>query len=273
MFRQVHHHHQNMNSPDTVLMQESCSSEPQSGVSIIHHATYINNRGALHLQNGSYQEAVSDLAQTLKLIAQQVRLGVQQSASLSNTNDTRTPSLIAPFSVESINPFVKAPYPEQLSNHSQHIQRLVFRRPMFIRQGADPLPVTVETLETISYVAVFNLALAWQLRGLSATNQASQDTMLSKALSLYEHAIKIFRNGHVRGEPVHYMAVLCNMGTIHSCANDVEKSIACQNQLLSAVMCCIESRYSGGPQWDGILEGFLLNVMPTLMTPTAASAA
>lgn len=140
-------------------------------------------------------------------------------------------------------------------------------------QKEDVLPPVTGTYETLSFAVIYNLALSWQLSGLAATNnEASRTEKLRKAMALYEHANRIMANGRVARDPLQYMATVCNMGVLYAYFHNEDRAAACEQMLLSAVMCCIDSGYNH-PAWDSLLEGFLAKAMPMLLAPLAAAAA
>jgi len=135
------------------------------------------------------------------------------------------------------------------------------------------LPIPEEdSFEFISYVVLYNLALAYHLKAAFETNHTLQRSILRKALTLYEHAHHVLKNQDFDLTLTHTMALTCNLGHIHHLLGDSHKAKLCFQHLLSTLLYVVDSgealKINGGK-----LDGFFRNVMPLVSrTPSAPAA-
>lgn len=248
------------------------------------YGSNINNSAALHLQDGKYKLAISELTEALVLLSKRLRKEeVQNDSSFEGVilspkpilgfamgRDEQEGLLAKPDNAavlvsKCFTPSIK----DETQANASPVENFVFRSPMYIQNAGELLPTTC-TIEVISYAVIYNIALAWHLSALMPGNDAASRTAkLKKALSLYEQTNKLLENGNITTYPLPYMAVLCNTGVIYKFFNEAVKATTCQDLLLSTMMFCIE-RGCQSPGWDSIVEGFLANLR--LLTDVAPAA-
>jgi len=219
----------------------------------------INKATLIHMPRSEYDEAIEILTSTLSLLSDNVRANAQHETTFQR-RPLQKPVLHFSSS-QSAELFVGV----------HGIQR-VFRSPICVENGSDLLPRT-DTLEILSFVVIYNLALSWHLKAISIpVHDDSRIPMLPKALSLYEFTSKIMANGGINGDPLPYMALVSNMGALCLDLGSTQRSRACQSALLSTILCCVDSKYTT-TNWDLLLDGFLWNasqgVFETIASPAA----
>lgn len=235
-------------------------SESPKFNAIVGYASKINNAAAVALQKGDHNIAIAELTIALKTLSKRLRcMDTHSKCSIEGANTPPQPILLG---------FVPEIVDCNAESNQGCIDRFVFRNPMCI-QNTEAFQPSCSTFETLSYVVIYNLALAWQLSGIAADDDESRTVKLRKALKLYEHSNKILANGKVAIDLLQHMAVLCNMGAIYDFFKDA-RAAACQESLLSAAMYCIDTGYQR-PELGETLQGLLSNAMPiTAITAPAA---
>jgi hypothetical protein len=243
---------------DQVLASNCYGKDPP----LAYAANMINDAALLHMTRAEYDQAIEILTATLKLLANKMRVETKFE-TICQARSSPNPRLR--FASESKDLFLEPP---QVNLGPQKI----FRSPICIQNGTELLPGT-STYESLSFVVVYNLALAWHLKSVMfATDEASKTSMLRKALALYEHTTKIMSNGTLSGDPLPYMALACNMGALCLDLGCTQRFRACQSALLSTILCCVDGEYTTS-NWDLLLDGFLSNASHGVFVMITAPAA
>lgn len=147
------------------------------------------------------------------------------------------------------------------------------RSPLRIQNGSE-LPLLPRSFEVFSYVILYNIALSWHLKSLDAANPDTRSLGLRKSLKLYEHANRIMTSGNLlQGNPLPYMALICNLGSLYMSVNDHGMAMMCQDHLLSSIMCWIDYNRRDDHEWDLLLDSFLASAMQQFFVPRTAPAA
>jgi hypothetical protein len=132
------------------------------------------------------------------------------------------------------------------------------------------VPLSGQTGEVLSYVVIYNLALAWHLWGHGTSHTNQRHVFLDKALNLYGLANGIMRNGRMKAGPSHYMALVNNTGHAHFCLGDSERANACFQLLLETLMCVVDQ---GNQCTCEFLDGIVSNVVSLILEDQSAPAA
>lgn len=129
----------------------------------------------------------------------------------------------------------------------------VFQHPMIVKGDCFDGPLDARLCEELSCVAIYNLALAHQLRAIAMADTmrftedrrdlASSKAYLAKALSLFEYSHLIFQQQKipVRMPALHCMALVGNLGQIHHLLGDSTRSDDCHKYLLSVLMYAVDA--------------------------------
>lgn len=118
-------------------------------------------------------------------------------------------------------------------------QPSIFRNPLIVRGDNFWAPLDANLCEELSYVVIYNLALSHQLKSLSVSfEQQMSQAYLHKALVLYEYSHQIFKNQSINAPSpaIHCMALVSNLGQIHTALGDHTKADKCTEYLLSILM-------------------------------------
>lgn len=132
------------------------------------------------------------------------------------------------------------------------------------------LPLSTQTGEMLSYIAIYNLALAWHLWGYKTFCLDEKRLFLGKALSLYRLAHGIMSSGGTKAGPSHYMALVCNTGHANYCLGNTERANACFQLLLETLMCVVDQ---GSQCACEFLDGFISNIVSLVLAEQSAPAA
>lgn len=118
----------------------------------------------------------------------------------------------------------------------------------------------------LSIAVLFNLALSFHM---SAVHNRSWN-QLERAKLLYEHVFCLHLKDDCGGTILYSMALLNNLGLIYKMSDQHDKSKACFQNLLSAMMVLLESEEAQNvKQWSGLWS----NVMPLIAHNNVAGAA
>jgi hypothetical protein len=117
-----------------------------------------------------------------------------------------------------------------------------------------------------SFAILFNIALAYHLGGIECTK--SKEAKLRKALRLYECASSMRKNVHL--QITYTLAIVNNVGHIQESLGEQQKAQQSFQQLLSTLMCVMES---GEENCRGEWDIFLHNITHIVLRNNAMAAA
>jgi hypothetical protein len=146
--------------------------------------------------------------------------------------------------------------------------RSMFRDPIHL--SSTVFDCESEHCEKLACVIVYNLALAHHLRAMEEQNETSRQSLIRKALALYEHARQFLVGQDMDVSVLHSMAIACNLGHIHHMTGNDPASQMYFQHLLSAILYVVDC---GEGEKVKSLHGFLLNVMPLISSVSTAPAA
>lgn len=164
------------------------------------------------------------------------------------------------------------------ANCPQHqLQVSIFRDPIMVRGDHFKAPLDIQVCEELSYVAIYNLALAHHLKSVELASDRSKRNVrrvyLHKALSLYEHSHQILMKQTINvGVPViHSMALVSNLSQIHHALGDHNKADMCMQYLLSTMMYVIDC--GKVDTLGNSMDGFFNMILPLISGDVPAPAA
>ncbi len=154
----------------------------------------------------------------------------------------------------------------------------MFRDPIMVHGDHFKDPLDLHVCEELSYVAIYNLALAHHLKAIEIesegfTKQNLRRIYLRKALSLYEHSHEVLTGQTINvGVPViHSMAVVSNLSQIHHALGDHNKAEMCMQYLLSTMMYVIDC--GKVDTLGNSMDGFFNMILPLISRDDPAPAA
>mmetsp|Transcript_15021 Transcript_15021/g.34822 ORF Transcript_15021/g.34822 Transcript_15021/m.34822 type:complete len:297 (-) Transcript_15021:101-991(-) len=160
--------------------------------------------------------------------------------------------------------------------HELHVS--IFRDPIMVRGNHFRSPLNLRVCEELSYVAIYNLALAHHLKSVelaySPAQQQSRRVYLQKALSLYEHSHQILMKQqriNVGTPVIHSLALVSNLSQIHHALGDHTKAEMCKQYLLSTMMYVIDC--GKVDSLGNSLEGFFSIIQSLIAGDVPAAAA
>jgi hypothetical protein len=226
----------------------------------------LNNDAAMCIKVGDYDNAISSLQRAVK----KVRLAISSDLTpdqyledvVAGVDDDRP---LCSFLSTDSSCFLKS-----VRNDSQHT---IFRSPIFLNQ---PLPLTNSLFyEKISYVIVYNLALAYHLKAM--TSQLSRRMIFitfERALRQYENALCVLMGSpEIDFSILHTLAIVCNLGHLHCVLGNKERSDLCYQNLLSTMIYLVDGGEVDTIEGTIPLDGFFSNVMPLISNMSSAPAA
>jgi len=229
--------------------------------------THQNNKGIDCLRNTNYEEAISVFAKALREVRQLLNL----PPNSANVDDAITEEIGIQYAS-----FIQiSMLPDASSISLRHDKApFIFKDPIFFNSQPGPMtmPPCYKLYASLSYIMLYNLALTHHIQAVEAENEVSL-TKLRKALWLYEAALSIQMKENISLTVMQTMAIVNNIGHIHSVRKDTEKARDCFQRLLSAIMivkdCIAEEQQESMQQ----LDGFLANVSPLILKQSCAGAA
>jgi len=201
-----------------------------------------------------------------------------KSHSLRSTRNTRSSRILTPnsdcsssFSTSDGKSTTSASVPQH------HLQVSIYRDPIMVKGDHFVAPLDIQVCEELSYVAIYNLALAHHLKSVELATDPSKQNLrrvyLHKALSLYEHSHQILMKQTINvGVPViHSMALVSNLCQIHHVLGDHGKAEMCMQYLLSTIMYVIDC--GKVDTLGNSMDGFFNMILPLISGDVPAPAA
>jgi tetratricopeptide (TPR) repeat protein len=225
----------------------------------------FNNEGVSLIENGLYDEAVSEFSKGLtlvkKILALQEDDDQADEAESSAEPESQSPSYH----------FHKMQEPKATTECGDQEEFLsdetfIFRAPLYIQSRVTDHTSFTYYVES-SFMLLYNLALTHHLSSLSGNNTQKS---LRKALALYELAYTIQTTEDIQLTVLQTMAIANNLGQIHAALDDAEKARQCFQHLLSSIMFMNDCGERDSVEQ---MDGFIANVMPLILMGTSAPAA
>lgn len=283
---------------------------PPKSNTMMHPVKQINQLSKKIL-DGDYDEAISSLTKTLKNIklvlsgdakvampTQPQSIQADDQMVTSDRVDDRVPKEEEEFvgsktrgafqygfyhsaSTKS-SAFLKTSIPVGESNRLAERSVCVFKNPLIVKGDCFEVPLDAHLCEELSCVAIYNLALAHQLKAISLSSEGDCSVFrayLSKALSLYEYSHQIFKNQAINFQvpALHCMALVSNIGQIHHLRGESPKAHQCNEYLLSVLMYTIDggsAKAWQSIQWaDHVVDEFLTIVQHLIISKDCTAPA
>jgi tetratricopeptide (TPR) repeat protein len=225
----------------------------------------INNNAIVNIERGKYREASSQLEKALRIVS--TALSQPNDGASSREQGHKRKDIEYPFCrfiSSGISSFRK-------SSSNSGDQHCVFQAPLSIYR---PLPISdPRNCGRICYVIMYNLALAHHLAAMNhGARPVEVQALLSKALRLYEHAHLLLTKESDLDVPIlNVMAIMSNLGHVHSALGEIEKAGLCYHNVLSTILRMIDCGYY--ETTAHVFDGFFREVLPLITRISTASAA
>jgi tetratricopeptide (TPR) repeat protein len=226
------------------------------------HPSKLNKRGVFQINEGSYDDAVTTLTKALKT----VKLAMPIDTSLDDTTCSNAESPSNDFHCEFVSKTGRSSFLVRSIENGRICQSSIFRDPIHISGSLSVL----ESFERLSYVVLYNLALAYHLKATEEPVQRLQIFNLQKALRLYEHAHHVLMNQDHDMSLLHTMAITNNLGHIHHVLGDEDRAGLCFQHLLSTIIYMVDY---GEAEEIKPFDGFFRNAMTVIAKSSSAPAA
>jgi hypothetical protein len=249
----AHHTHSFFRSAISFCRSNSCSTLKMA------HPAQMNNDAVYLIENGKYDEAVVTLGASLK----KVKLIMSGDTRILNLQQYEDGDLSCDFSPMGTS-FLRT-YGKPGAEVSSIFQECVVVRRFLPSSQLD------KKCELVSYAILYNLALVHHLKAVKESSSGrAQTLLLTRAMSLYEHAHHILINQDVDVSLMHTMAIASNLGHVHHMLGDEQKARLCFQHLLSTIIYIVDC---GDAVRIDAFDGFFTNVMPLLSAASSAAAA
>jgi tetratricopeptide (TPR) repeat protein len=220
-------------------------------------AIALNNLAIQHLEQSEFKQAAQVLSQGLSVIRVEIAcLDNHDDEKIEDANDVSR--LTSCFHKKSQKPKVTSAkkYEDQVTDNKP----FVFQYPISITDNAIEEDVSYGDLIELSFIQLYNLALCHHSSAFSSSHSVSAfQNRLQKALSLYELAYAITINEDFQPTALQTMAIVNNIGHIHSALGHTDCASQCFENLLSTIMfvkdCGEQDSIEQG------LDGFLSNAL------------
>jgi hypothetical protein len=222
----------------------------------------MSNQAVFQLEDENYDQAIATLTMALKALKAAMSGDSMVSEAIEAENDGSSFSIECEFRSSGLPSFLET-VPGWTNS-----PKSIFREPIFV---TSPLSETAQKdYDTLSYVVLYNLALAHHLRAMQELDPRSLLFRLQKALTLYEHAHQVLMNHEIEVTLMHTMAITSNLGHIQHVLGNESKASMCFQHLLSTILYVVDC---GEGQKLQSLDGFFRNVMNLVAKETLAPAA
>lgn len=275
---------------------------------MLHPAKQINQIN-VNIANGEYDEAITSLANILKVLKLVLSGDAKINVELDDVEDyhcvDQADSSVTSFEYE----FFSSPALSSLAettvttkgcggirrtpsnriesnqtpsfrrsdgnaDHTQQVQPVLFRDPIMVRGDFLRISLDNHVCEQLSYVALYNIALSHHLKSLQLSSSPScQTKYLKRALSLYEHFYQVLMKQSIDGNiPItHAITLLGNIGQIHWALGNQGSAEMCIECLLSRIMYLVVA--GKVDEMGDLMEASFDMIMPILSEGSPAPAA
>ena len=261
-------HHTNFGS---IVLPSTHTTKPIMTTTLLE----MNNRAVSNMiQDRNYETAMKCLTRTLALIKCHMTTADIGTTSEVTIEDGSRES----HSWHSEDPCV---FVTEFSSHGDNAEILgigcsssMFGAPILLSTTQHPRNQDTETWELLSYVVMYNMALACHLKGMEEQENSSiRNRFLVSSATLYKQARTILeaRSGF-EVSILHEMAISSNLGHIYLTLGDEDQAKPYFEHLLSVILCVVDC---GGDATiaDTTLDGFFCNVTPLILSSCQSAAA
>jgi hypothetical protein len=233
-------------------------------------AFQLNEQGLRHLAIQENQDAIRAFARGLQ-VAKEVISNLSPDCETGLGVQTSPETLVAPmcFYVEVCS------IPDSIEHDTRQGESLpegkcIFSKPIHLVAPSTLHSSSLSSYSTmLSFVLLFNLALAHHITALTARNVSKNK--LTKASLLYELSYNILITEQLQELTTpQIMAIINNLGQIHFFLCNFEKADQYFQYLLSLIMCLNDV---GDDEAKREIQGFLPNVLSLILKSSSAAAA
>ena len=248
-------------------------------------AMRLNNRGALCIETGRFDRAISTLVRALRLSEQAVdetictcnHCSLDECMSISNSPPQRRhleeSNLCGPCQTDNtepggagdlgLRPFKRSRVEEHSTSEGFVYQRPIRISPQSMLRGHSPGV-------TLSLIIIFNLGLAHHLSAIQQHNNCKR--RLQKALQLYELAYQL-QLEELEMSSLRFTIIMANnLSQIHRVVENHSKYQMCLEHLLSTLMYLVDCRVVVAEQLAQ-MDGFFENASQLILKDRCAGAA
>jgi len=241
-----------------------------------------NDKGIKHLESANYRQAILVFCKSLGLVKQLIFLH-QQQQEVNGENDR----IISPLSSQSsaAQPVpayflqrTERAYETTTASCSTHNNgnddhyytndnHFVFKSPIIYNEQEVQRGCR-KPCAALSYIILYNLALAYHLQAIKDGFSRKQD--LRKSLWLYDAANSVRMQENLSLTVIQSMAIVNNIGHVHSVLRNKGKATLCFKHLLRLIMVV---NAADGEESLEELDGFLMNVTSLILAAQTCAVA
>jgi tetratricopeptide (TPR) repeat protein len=227
-----------------------------------------NNRGALHIEAGDFDEAISELTEALhqfKLIKRRPSRSTKEESHLT-------------LILKDVKALIQH---DEDTDHCEDSEEFVYRHPIRIERNPSDIPELGPTTSTfLSFVVIFNMAISYHLRSGCKkehnrhTSTEERQFLLEKSKHLYELGYRLLLSEGFSFSIRISLALTNNLGQVLKNLQEHQKADMCFERLLSTVMFLMTGGADNDEELHHEIDGFIRNTFYlVLKNPPVASAA
>jgi tetratricopeptide (TPR) repeat protein len=238
-------------------------------LSIASRTRSLNNEGIHYINEGRYGDALKVLSQGLRQMNRILSTNEVREKASTKVEFTEVPRYFA----SPVRSFFQLNKEFRSKSHCSDLKSFIFSSPIFLpTEDLSSKAFYQEYYLHLSFILMYNLALTYHL---CAIDGEICQRNLESAVALYELAYTIQKTEDLDVSVIQTMAIVNNLGQVHTALGNVDKSQYCYQHLLSTIMHLNESGAASdyAAEESLSLDGFVGNVLSLILTTPAATPA
>lgn len=236
-------------------------------------ASHLNNEGVNLIEAGLYQEAIACFSKGLSIAKEVLASQADEEDDEDGPDDADSMDISSDSASQTPSCHFHKIQEQEAMNSCDTKEEVysdgpfLFRSPIFIPSSQANDVASFKYYVKCSFILLYNLALTHHLSALEGSNTTKR---LRKALSLYELAYTIQMTEDIQLTVLQTMAIVNNLGLVHTALKNEAKATQCFQHLLSTIMFLTDC-----DERDSVeqIDGFVSNVMPLILKGSASAAA
>ena len=222
-------------------------------------AIALNNEGLAHLEARCYDHAIQNITKALGIVREELSSTQTMCYCKGCVCTSGMQSDLFEFRM-------CKEVPHEVSDDAEN-ELFLFKNPMKIHMHHTATLKCYDYFVSLSYIILFNLALAYHLLGIEHDNQRA----LQKALRLYELSYTVHIKEDLTLTALQALAIVNNLGHVHRELGNLDNSRQCFENLLSSLMYV---QISIDEETMQHVDGFTTNAVSCILEcPKSAAAA
>ena len=233
----------------------------------------LNNRAALHIEAGDFDEAVLELTDALHQFRLMKRPWFSTSTNMDYDSTKKESHLSLFLNDDDDHDDVKALIHYDTDDGEDSEDFFVYRHPIRIEHNPNEIPELGHTTSAfLSFAVIFNMAICYHLQASCCKEEDTEERhfLLEKSKHLYELGYRLLRSEDFSFSIRISLALTNNLGQVLKNLQEHQKADLCFERLLSTVMFLMDC---GADDELYEIDGFIRNTLYLVLQKSAASAA